>query len=718
MQFHTLLKKRLRPGRGLAKISSMLTIAAMIAFGQAVFGQAAGQQAAPAPVPATKSAQQTPDKADAYYHYALGHMYSELAGASQNRGEYFTKAIDNYRLAMKEDPSATFISEELSEMYIQSGHLRDAVTEAEDALKKDPNDLNSRRVLARIYTRLIGDSRHNSIDETMVKKAIEQYQKITAQDPKDSESWLMLGRLDKVAQNSLEAEKAYKKVIELDPSNEDALTGLATVYADLGQTKEAADLMRKAAEKDPSAGNLTSLASTYEQMKEYSLAAETLKKAINTNPDNVGDLKRALAQDLLFSNQLDESLKIYQGLAADDPNDWQSQLRMSQIYRQQRNFAKARETADKAKAIDPTNLEVRYNEVSLLESERKLPAAIATLKDILSSTERKSYSPQELNNRVALLERLGFLYRTNEQYPEAVDTFRQIAQLDTAPETGARVEAEIIDTYRTSRDLAKASAESDAAAKKYPDDRVLRSERASLLADLGKTQEAVAEAKKLIDGTHDREAYMTLSEIYEKAKDWSGMAKALDQAESLSKTTDEKENVYFMRGTMLERQKQYDAAEAEFRKVLKIAPDNTSAMNYLGYMLADRNVRLPEAKDLIAKAVQLEPNNYAYLDSLGWVYFRLNDFPEAEQNLRRALDLQGNDPTVHDHLGDVYFHQGKLHEAIAQWQLSLKYSSSGAQSDVDQDELAKVHKKLDNARVRLARENGAPETRHDSKEPQ
>jgi len=169
---------------------------------------------------------------------------------------------------------------------------------------------------------------------------------------------------------------------------------------------------------------------------------------------------------------------------------------------------------------------------------------------------------------------------------------------------------------------------------------------------------------------------------------------------------------------MLERQKQYDAAEAEFRKVLKIAPDNTSAMNYLGYMLADRNVRLPEAKDLIAKAVQLEPNNYAYLDSLGWVYFRLNDFPEAEQNLRRALDLQGNDPTVHDHLGDVYFHQGKLHEAIAQWQLSLKYSGSGAQSDVDQDELAKVHKKLDNARVRLARENGAPETRHDSKEPQ
>ena len=110
-------------------------------------------------------------------------------------------------------------------MYIQSGRLREAVTEAEDALKQNPDDLNSRRLLARIYTRLIGDSQANRIDENMVKKAIEQYQKITAGDPKDVESWLMLGRLDKIAQNSTDALAAYKKVLELDPGNEDAMTG-------------------------------------------------------------------------------------------------------------------------------------------------------------------------------------------------------------------------------------------------------------------------------------------------------------------------------------------------------------------------------------------------------------------------------------------------------------------------------------------------------------
>src|SRR5205823_448350 len=103
--------------------------------------------------------------------------------------------------------------------------------------------------------------------ENMVKKAIEQYQRITEKQPSETDSWLMLGRLQKVAQNSVEAEKAYKKALELEPNNEDALTGLAMVYADLGNTKDAADLLRRAAEKNPSPRSLAALAQAYEQMK-------------------------------------------------------------------------------------------------------------------------------------------------------------------------------------------------------------------------------------------------------------------------------------------------------------------------------------------------------------------------------------------------------------------------------------------------------------------
>jgi tetratricopeptide (TPR) repeat protein len=644
------------------------------------------------------------DKASAYYYYSIGHMYAELAQSYGNRGDLFSKAVDSYKSAMKADPSATFIAEELSDLYIQSGKLREAVTEAEDSLKQNPDNLNARRILARIYTRMIGDAQQNKIDEGMVKKAIEQFEKITEKDPADADSWLMLGRLEKISQNSIEAEKAYKKALELDPNNEEAMTGLAMVYADLGNTEGATELLKKSAEKNPNPRSLATLAGAYKQMKEYSLAAETMKRALDQSPGNP-DLERELAEDLLLSDQLDEALKIYQDLVTDDPKDTQSLLRISQIYRQKHDYAKAHEASDKAKELDPDNLELKYNDVNLLESEGKIPEAITTLKAILNDTSKKTYAASEKANRILLLERLGFLYRQNEQFPQAVENFRQIGELD--PDAASKAEAQVIDTYRAAHDFTKAEQEADAAVKKYPDDRVVRSVHAQLLADMGKTDQAAAETRKLLNGKDDLQTYIGLAQVYEKAKNFAEMGKALDAADKLASSKEDKENLEFMRGAMYERMKEYDAAEAEFKKVLDGNPENTSALNYLGYMLADRNVRLDEAEKLISKAVDAEPNNGAFLDSLGWVYFRENKLAEAERNLQRALEMMATDPTVHDHLGDVYFHEGKIREAITQWQSSLKAYQTGAPSDNDHSEVAKVQKKLDTAKVRLARENHA-----------
>jgi tetratricopeptide (TPR) repeat protein len=660
---------------------------------------AAFAQTTPPAQPASQS-----DKAAAYYNYSLGHLYSELAAAYGNRGEYFSKAVDSYRAALKADPGATFISEELSDLYIQSGRLREAVSDAEDALKQNPNDLNSRRLLARIYTHLIGDSQANQIDPDMVKKAIEQYQKITESDPKDVDSWIMLGRLQKALMNSTEAMAAYKKALEIDPGNEDAMTGLATVYADLGDNKAAADMLQKVADKDPNPRSLTSLASVYEQLKDYSLAAEMLRRALDQQPGNT-DLKHALAEDLLLSDQLDDALKLYQDAVAEDPKDEHSELRISQIYRQKRDFAKAREAADKAKEMAPDDLEVQFNDVNLLEAEGKIPDAIKTLKGILEATAKKGYSASEKSSRSFLLQTLAELQRTIEQYNSAIDTFRQLAELD--PDSGAKIEAEIIETYREAKEFPKAETEMDAAAKKYPNDRFITTARAAVLSDLGKTDQAVAETRKLLGGKNDREVYLNLADIYEKSKNFAEMGKAVDSAESLSQSNDEKQFVEFRRGAMYERMKNFPAAEASFRKVLAINPDNDAALNYLGYMLADRNIRLEEARDMIQKALQKEPNSGAYLDSLGWVYFRLNKLPEAEDKLREALQYMSRDPTVHDHLAEVYFREGKVKEAIAQWQSSLREWQAGPPSDLDHAEVAKVQKKLEDAKVRLARETGA-----------
>jgi len=646
------------------------------------------------------------DKAAAYYHYSLAHMYAELAATYNNRGDYFSKAIENYRLTLKADPAAAYVAEELSDLYIQSGRLREAVTDAEEALKTNPNDLNSRRLLARIYARLIGEGQ-NRPDEGYLRKATEQYVKLTQADPKDVDSWVMLGRLHKLAENSVEAEKAYKKGLEIDANNEDALTGLAMVYVGLGDTKSAADVLKKVADKNPSGRSLAALASAYEQMREYGLAAETLKRAVEMTQGNP-DLKRALAQNLAMADKLDDALKIYGELVTEDPKDVQSHLRMSQIHRQRREFDKARESADKAKELEPNNVEVRYNEVSLLEAEGKSAESIALMKEMLASTTKRTYTAGERGNRVLLLERLGVMYRAGEQYASAIETFRQIAELD--PDMAGRATVQVVETYRQSKELGKAEKEAQAALVKYPNDRTLRGVYAALLADGGKTDAAVAEIKKLLNEKKDRETYISIAQIYEKAKRFNEAAQSIDEAEKLSEDKEEKETISFMRGALYEKQKKFDQAEAEFRKVLQGNPENSAALNYLGYMLADRNVRLPEALEMITKAVAREPGNPAYLDSLGWIYYRLGKLPEAERNLKLSLDKMSKDPTVHDHLGDVYFKQGRLKEAIAQWERSLKEWEATAPADQDQTEIAKVHKKVDGAKVRLAKETSKPVT--------
>jgi tetratricopeptide (TPR) repeat protein len=657
-------------------------------------------------VPGSAQAPQAPkvDKAAAYYHFTLGHLYAELAGAYGNRGDYMARAIENYRAAMKADPDASFLAEELSDLYIQSGRLREAVAEAEEAIKANPNDVNSRRILGRIYTRMLGDSQAGKIDEKMLKQAIEQYEKISELDPRDTDTMLMLGRLYKVAQNSVEAEKVYKKILAVHPDNEDALTGLAIVYADLGNSKEASDLLRRVAERNPSLRTLTALAGQYEQMREHSLAAETLKRALEVAPGNI-EIKRAYAQNLLMSEQFDEALKLYQQIAAEDKKDWQSWLRVSQIYRQNKQWNKAREAQNNALAIDPANLEIRYNDVALLEAEGREAEAIAALNEVLASTAKKSYSTGEKGNRLVLLERLGLMYRNAQQYDKAIETFRQIADLDAA--SGGRAQAQIVDTLRIAKQFDKALEEASAGLKKYPEDRILRGVRASLLAELGRTDEAVAETKKLFDGKNDRETWVTLAQIYEKAKRYEEMGNAIDQAEKLSSDSEEKESIAFMRGAMYEKRKDYEAAEREFRKVLDMNPKNASALNYLGYMLADRNVRLNEALQLIRQAVDLDPNNGAYLDSLGWVYYRLGDLDQAERYLRSAIERFSKDPTVHDHLADVLAQQGNLKDAVVHWQQSLSEWQNVSPTDSDPGEMAKVQKKLESAKVRLAREGKA-----------
>ncbi len=645
----------------------------------------------------------TSTKSAAYYHAAMGHLYSELAAQYGGRSEYFGKAIENYKLAMRYDPETGSLAQELAELYMQSGQIRSAVNEFEDVVKRNPDDVNGHRILGRLYTaRIRGEGQSARANDEALKQAIVQHEKVAEMAPRDLENWLMLGRLQKLAQNSVASEKAYKKALAMEPDNEDALTGLAMVYSDLGDTAAASQVLKRVADKNPSLRTLTALAAAYEQMKDFKAAAETYARAVEMNKDP--DLKRAYGQALFAADDLDKARSVFEQLAAEDPNDLLAALRLSQIYRQKRDFGKAQEYAKRASKLDPNNLEIQFNEVSLLEAEGKTTEAIARLKEILGALPKKPDNISEKSNRIILLERLGILYRFSDQTANAVAAFREIVELDSA--AGGRAYAQLIDALRAGKDYAAAEKEAKVAAQQYPDDRVIKTVVASLQSDLGHFKEAEATLKGLLDGKGDRETWISIAQVHEKAKNFTEMAKAIDEADKLSKGEDEKENIYFLRGAMYERMKKFDLAEEQFRLALKLNPQSASALNYLGYMLADRNVRLPEALEMVQKAVSMEPSNGAFLDSLGWVYYRLNRLDDAAENLRQSIARSGRDATVHDHLGDVYNSQSKLKEAIAQWERAVREMHASAASDIDPTEVAKIQKKLESAKVRQAKESG------------
>src|SRR5580698_3878598 len=284
------------------------------------FGLACMLAATPglAQAPASQSA----DHSSAYYDFAMAHLYDELAGAYGNRGEYVNKAIDFYRQAMKADPSASYIAEELSEFYVKTGNLEKAMQEANTLLKADPTNSNARKILARIYSRQIGDPDQGKVDQAMLKNAISEYQKITQQDPKDGESLSMLARLYRVSGDAANAEKAYKQVLQIDPNDDDALNGLAAVYADRGDLPDAIDVLKKATAENPDPRTVLTLAEFYEQAKDYGNAADTYKQALSVVNDDVSvRVRQKWAVNLLAAGRLDEALSAFQQLATEDPKN-------------------------------------------------------------------------------------------------------------------------------------------------------------------------------------------------------------------------------------------------------------------------------------------------------------------------------------------------------------------------------------------------------------
>ncbi len=659
------------------------------------------QQKTAAPIEAPRKV----DKAAAYYHYSLAHMYEELA-ATYQQSEFANRAVEEYKLAIENDPASGYLDASLAELYAKTGRIRDAVLEAQDILQRDPNNVEAHKLLGRIYMRSLGDTQGGTQSSAILHKAIEQYQAIVKLQPQDVEDRLYLGRLYRLNNETAKAEAEFRSAVAQDPDSEEAVTALALLYNEQGNSKSALEVLNSIPEGSRGSKVYEVLGYTYEQQKDYKKAIDAYQKSLDLDKDNL-DSTRGLAQNLLNDNQADKALEQYRIIVDADPNDAQSYLRISEILRRQGKFDQALEALKKAQAAVPDWLEVPYDMALVYEAQGRYDDALQILQDLVKKTAKadNNYSSSERNNRSIFLAQLGNVYRDTNQPALALAAYRQMLPL--GEDAASRGYQKLIETYRDQKQWSDATATAKEAVAKLPKDRTLKLVLAGQLADDGHPDEGIAMARGLLKGTpDDREVYIALAQVESRLKRWSDAEQSIAKANSFATKQEEKDFDSFLLGSLYERQKKYEEAEGLFKKVVSSDPTNADALNYLGYMLADRGVRVEEGLGYLKRAVQLDPQNGAYLDSLGWAYFKLGNYDLAEANLRRAAERTINDPTILDHLGELYEKTGRLKLAAAQWERAVAEWNKTVPSEVDTDNLAKVQKKLESAKVKLARQQG------------
>jgi len=654
------------------------------------------------------SAPGTVDRSQAYYHSALAHIYEEEAIAS-GRPEYMRHAIEEYKTALNADPNSPQLNDALADLYFRTGQIREAEATARGLLKTSPDDIDAHRLLGRLYLRLLSEAQ-NSVSSSSpsgntLDQAIAEFERIIALDPKSVEDRMVLGQLYTVKHQPDKAEEQFKIAQQIDPDSEDVILNLSRVYAENGDLAHAAKVIESVPVSDRTPKMEFTLGAVYDQLKRPTDAIAAYKRAADLDPDDTRTMG-ALAQALLNDDQLDEALKEYKQLAEADTEDSGAVVHISEILRRQGKYEEALANVRKALKKDPDSLEAGYNEGLLLDVLGRYDESAGVYEHMVDVTSHANgaYTAEEKNNRAIFLERLAAVYHEQNKIEMAITTYQKM--IDLGGDTAVRGYQGQVETYRDAKMFDKAIAVSRKAVEANPKNSDLKLMLAGELVDQGKEDEGIALAKGLLNNSpKDREVWLQIGQMYTRVRRWKEAEDALNKAAALTTKKEDYIYLYFLRGALAERQKHIEPAEQYFRQALEIDPSNAMVLNYLGYMLADKGVRLPEALKMIRKAVQLDPMNGAYLDSLGWAYFKLGQYELAEENLRQAVERDQSDPTVHDHLGDLYEKTGRIRLAAAQWELSLSEYSKSAAPDVEPAEVAKVQKKLETARIKLAKQD-------------
>jgi tetratricopeptide (TPR) repeat protein len=601
-------------------------------------------------------------RADSYYHFSLAKMY--------HLREDFPRAVAEFEKALDAHPASASIRTEMAKTLLQMGEVTRAVQRCTEATELAPDDVEAHYLLGRIYYRTRSQPH-------MRERALERFERVLEIDPNHLDALHDAAELSLEDQRYERAAELFRRLRGLNPGFIGAYYSEARARLELNDPERAVESLEQGLDvRDDIPEYLLLLADLYRRDGELEEAVRVYRRGLAHGPEP--RLNEGLARTLVALGRGEEAIPVLEKVVAMQPQEPQLRLDLARAYRQARNLDRAAEVLGELSEQDPENVQIGFELASVLTLMGDRGRASSKFEALLASS-----NPIAERHRRVFLTNLALLREQEGRYEEAAEMLRRVLADDPDDlDAKLRLFSIYLETSRRDEALALSAEMID----EYDENPYVLVARGRALAAMDRLDEAAELLRAGIRDSADPELlYLAHSQLYVTREEFETARAVIEDGLA---DFPESERLRFQLGAIFERQKDYSAAEGEFQQLLNSNPDFADVLNYLGYMLAERGVRLEEALGYIQRAVELDPYNGAYLDSLGWVYFKQDNLEKAEIHLKEAARLQSLDPVILEHLGDLYVRKGKPDEARRYYEKSLRHAEK-------EEELDRVRRKLE-----------------------
>jgi tetratricopeptide (TPR) repeat protein len=613
----------------------------------AVTALSAPAQENPAIGDAVTEAGSTATRSQAYFHL----MKATLA-AQQGR---VRELLAEIRLATKIDPDSAELRAESASLLLSLGQRVEAEKQARAALKLDPDQPVALRLLGDVAAARALSGRG---DEKSRDEAIRLYEKLVAGSDADDDTLGVLARLKFAAGDIDGAIEVSNRLAERRKGDVRLTLRISRMLREAGRDAAALETLLNFLATHGEQEILLPHISELARKTEMWMAVErACARWLEIDPEATA-LRKLRGEALLQQDDYAGAVAELERVLEEDRLDPLLLFHLTTAYGSLGRLADAAETARSLEVALPGNPSVQAVLGDTLARQGRWREAVDALRAALEGFIAEDAGAAR---RDVVRRRIALLYLDQERTAEAADVIDDLEQADDSDNIELR--------------FRRAIAESDLGAARKAIGR-LRDVDEHGRAALLEGEELVVEGKVGRARAKFKEASSKLGMgVWARVGEiWRANDRAAEGEKALRGwVEDDPENAeaHFSLGGFLEREGRFDDGEASLREALRLDPSHANALNYLGYAMADRNERLEEALVYIRRALEIDPWNGAYLDSLGWVYFRLGRLDEAREPLERAAREYPADATVLEHLGDLYRRLGENEEALTMWRRAL-----------------------------------------------